>query len=155
MFHKIVFSIFIILALNSNSTFPRQETQEKIQPGTACELKGVAKIFIDPKMEPADLTALRNALRVGLPELKIVSKPEESDIHLRFGLEHHFGPEGRPRATPVGSAVKIIGPSEVKQLLCLKDWRIRYDVDHPPILLFAKYFITEYQRANSRSGCER
>jgi endo-1,4-beta-mannosidase len=121
---KIAFSVFLLCSFAATVTAQKQT----IEYGSADELKGVEKIFVDAKadMSVRDkiLAEIRKKLRAVKRELIIVSKPEESDIHLRFHYEwetaHGEGPAYPTRLTikiPVGTVVKILGKDRVRLLM--------------------------------------
>jgi hypothetical protein len=121
---KIVFSVFLLCSFAATVT----AQYETIENGGADELKGVEKIFVDAR---ADISArnrisaeIRKQFRAVKRELIIVSKPEESDIHLRFHYERRTllacGPEGSTTIhvkIPVGMVVKILGHNRLRLLM--------------------------------------
>jgi hypothetical protein len=122
---KIAFTVFLLWSIAATVTAQNQT----IEYGGADELKGVEKIFVDARANMAVrdkiIAEIRKSLRAVKRELIIVSKPEESDIHLRFHYEwqnivHGEGPVppiGRMTKIPVGTVVKILGQDRVRLLM--------------------------------------
>jgi hypothetical protein len=160
---KIAFNVFLLCAFAATITAHRQT----IEKGSADELKGVEKIFVDARtdMSVRDkiISEIRKKLRAVKRELIIVSKPEESDIHVRFHYElekivHGEGPAppiGRITKIPVGTVVKILGQDRVRLLMSYSferpnfvtgvTWdRRKHEVD------FAREFAKAYLAANSQ-----
>jgi hypothetical protein len=159
---KIAFNGFLLCSFAATVTAQNQT----IENGSADELKGVEKIFVDVRgeMSVRDRIAavIRNNLREADCELIIVSKPEESDTHLRFHYEWQTvlgeGPGGttvRTTKIPVGTVVKILGKDRVRLLMSYSgappnfvtgiSWDTRnHDVE------FAREFAKAYLAANSQ-----
>jgi hypothetical protein len=161
---KFAFSIFLLCAFAATSAAQNQT----IEHGGADELKGVEKIFVDARTDVSVrdkiIKEIRKNLRAVKRELIIVSKPEESDIHLRFHYEWEnvahgegpAGPAGRPTKIPVGTVVKILGQDRVRLLMSYSFtrpnfvtgrnyWdRRKHDVE------FAREFAKAYLAANSQ-----
>src|SRR2546428_4978347 len=121
---KIASSVLLLCSFAATVTAQNQT----IETGGADELKGVEKIFVDARtdMSVRDriISEIRKNLRAAKREMIIVSKPEESDIHLRFHYEwqtaHGEGPGGttvRTTKIPVGTVVKILGKDRVRLLM--------------------------------------
>lgn len=158
---KIAFSVFLLLFAVTVTA-----QNETIEHGGADELKGVEKIFVDARTDMSVrekiISEIRKKLRAVKRELKIVSKPEESDIHLRFHYEyetvHGEGPgypTGRVIKIPVGMVVKILGGDRVRLLMSysfdrpnfvtgVRGDRRKHDVE------FAREFAKAYLAANSQ-----
>jgi len=160
---KIAFSVFLLCSFAATVTAQNQT----IEKGSADELKGVEKIFVDAKTDMSVrekiISEIRKNLRSAKRELMIVSKPEEADIHLRFHYEmekivHGEGPAppiGRMTKIPVGSVVKILGQDRVRLLMS-------YSFDRPNFVTggtwdrrkheveFAREFAKAYLAANSQ-----
>ncbi|HMB27831.1 MAG TPA: hypothetical protein VKS99_06975 [Blastocatellia bacterium] len=157
---KIAFNVFLLSSFAVTVTAQK----ETIENGSADELKGVEKIFVDVRADISVrdriLAEIRKNLRAAKRELIIVSKPEESDIHLRFHYEwqtvHGEGPGGTTVMTkkiPVGTVVKILGKDRVRLLMSYSGaspnfvtgttWdRRKHEVD------FAREFAKTYMAAN-------
>jgi hypothetical protein len=160
---KIAFSVFLLCSFAATVTAQHQT----IENGSADELKGVEKIFVDARADMGVrdriLAEIRKKLRAVKRELVIVSKPEESDIHLRFHYEwqkiaHGEGPAppiGRNTQVPFGTVVKILGQDRVRLLMSYSytrpnfvtpvSWgRRKHEVD------FAREFAEAYLAANPK-----
>ena len=157
---KIAFNVFLLCSFAATVT----AQNETIENGSADELKGVEKIFVDVRGEMSVRdrisAVIRNNLRAAKRELIIVSRPEESDIHLRFHYEwqtvYGEGPGGTTALTkmiPVGTVVKILGKDRVRLLMSYSgaqpnfvtgiSWdRLKQDVE------FAREFSKAYLAAN-------
>src|SRR5262249_24270364 len=116
--------VFLLFLFAATATAQNQT----IENGGPDELKGVEKIFVDARTDASVrekiVSEIRKNLRSAKRELIIVSKPEESDIHLRFHYEwetfHGEGPGypgGKPTKVPVGTVVKILGKDRVRLLI--------------------------------------
>jgi hypothetical protein len=134
---KIVFSVFLLYSFAVTAMAQNQT----IEYGSADELKDIEKVFVDTKADMAVrdriIAEIRKNLRSGKRDLKIVSKPEDSDIHLRFYYETqtvnggavnggtvHSGPYPGVMIVkiPVGMVMKILGEDRVRLLMS-------YDID--------------------------
>ncbi|HEV2667655.1 MAG TPA: hypothetical protein VG324_22260 [Blastocatellia bacterium] len=160
---KIAFSVFLLCSFAATVATQNQT----IENGSADELKGVEKIFVDAgtDMSVRDkiIAEIRKNLRAAKRDLEIVSKPEESNIHLRFHYEwekivHGEGPAppiGRMTKIPVGTVVKILGQDSVRLLMS-------YSFDRPNFVTgvswgrrkheveFTREFVKAYLAANSQ-----
>src|SRR5262245_55624194 len=118
-----------------------QAQDQIIEYGDTSELKGVTKIFIDTRGD-ADLRKMIGLeIHKKLPKLEIVSKPEESDVHLRFYYEKepyaastpypYPYPHPYPVPTtgyvmaPVSLVEKVISSDRVRVLMGSKGYRTR------------------------------
>jgi hypothetical protein len=160
---KIAFNVFLLCSFAA--TAAAQDLT--IEKGSADELKGVEKIFVDAKADISVrdriLTEIRKKLRAVKRELIIVSKPEESDIHLQFHYElekivHGEGPAppiGRITKIPYGTVVKILGPDRMRLLMCYSFNRpnfvtgVTWDRRNHEVK-FAHEFAKAYLAANSQ-----
>jgi hypothetical protein len=122
-----------------------------IEAGQPEELRGVTKIFVG--LDAQQRQVVVREIRKQLPDLEIVSRPEESDIHLLFFLKdtRDGGIES------LGTVVKLIDANRARALYSFKD-------DLPPIyaqhsiksrgieytmpLKFAREFVKAYKKAN-------
>jgi hypothetical protein len=131
-------------------TLAAQSVQQKeiTQIGSPCELKGVHKIFIESTLDELQRSTVVEELRRSLPELKVVTKRADSDVHIRFQIEKRLNPNGKVQMSPNWLVVKLGNQNQVRQLVCVKDRRIRYDTEHTPSIVFVRYFIEQYQQAN-------
>jgi hypothetical protein len=122
-----------------------------IEYGRPDELRGVTKVFVG--LDDQQREVVVREIKKQLPGLEIVSRPEESDIHLRFFLK-----ESRDgRIEGVGIVVKLIDANRARALCSFKD-------DLPPMyerhsiksfgverimpLRFAREFVKAYKKAN-------
>jgi hypothetical protein len=160
---KIAFSVFLLCSFAATVTAQNQT----IEPGGADELKGVEKIYVDAMADTSIrdkiIKEIRKNLRAIKRDLEIVSRPEESDIHLRFHYEwqkivHGEGPAppiGRDTKIPVGTVVKILGQDRVRLLMSysftrpnfvtgVSYGRVKHEVE------FAREFAKAYLAANSQ-----
>lgn len=123
-----------------------------IEYGQPDELRGVTKVFVG--LDAPQREVVVREIKKQLPDLEIVSRPEESDIHLLFSLKE----TGDGRIEGVGTVVKLIDANHARALCSFKD-------DLPPIyeqhsaksygierimpLRFAREFVKAYKKANS------
>jgi len=124
-----------------------------IEGGQPGELRGVTKAFVDTSLDAQQRGVLVREIKKQLPNLEIVSRPEESDIHLLLSLKETR--DGRIQG--VGTVVKLIDANHARALYSFKD-------DLPPIyeqhsiksygiervmpLRFAREFVKAYKKAN-------
>ncbi len=122
-----------------------------IEDGQPDELRGVTKIFVGLESQQREVVV--REIKKQLPDLEIVSRPEESDIHLLLSLKETR--DGRIEG--VGTVVKLIDANHARALYSFKD-------DLPPIyeqhsikgygiervmpLRFAREFVKAYKKAN-------
>jgi hypothetical protein len=122
-----------------------------IEEGQPDELRGVKKVFVG--LEAQQRQVVVREIKKQLPDLEIVSRPEESDIHLLLSLKETR--DGRIEG--VGRVVKLIDANHARALYSFKD-------DLPPIyeqhsiksygierimpLRFAREFVKAYKKAN-------
>jgi hypothetical protein len=125
-----------------------------IEYGQPDELRGVTKVFVDAGPDAQQREVVVREIKKQLPNLEIVSRPQESDIHLRFSLKETR--DGRTEG--LGTVVKLIDGNRARTLCSFK-----YDL--PPIyerhsiknfgierimpLRFAREFVKAYKKANS------
>jgi hypothetical protein len=122
-----------------------------IEEGQTDELRGVTKVFVGLEAQQREVVV--REIKKQLPDLEIVSRPEESDIHLLLSLKETR--DGRIEG--VGTVVKLIDANHARALYSFKD-------DLPPIyeqhsiksygiervmpLRFAREFVKAYKKAN-------
>lgn len=154
MFSKLVG--LAVMALMFASPLPTSAQEPVIEYGQASELQGVAKIFVDTGADIQQRNLIANEIQKRLPDVKVVSRPEETDIHLRFYLKE----TSAGKSDWVGTVVKIVGSNRVRVLLSYKD-------ETPPIFeremfvssamelakphMFVMQFVKIYKKANSGS----
>src|SRR5262249_4483089 len=119
-------ALSVLLLCSAGAPAPAQsQTAEYGSPG---ELKDVAKIFIDTGTDLNLRDDIAAEIHKKLRDLKFASKPEESDVHLRFAYETHTAhggsnPQGVILKTPVGTVVKVLGKDRVLVLMSFKPQR--------------------------------
>lgn len=134
-------------------TLPVYAQAPIIEYGQPAELRGVTKVFVDTGLDAQQRGVVVKEIKKQLPDLEIVSRPEESEIHLRFFLKEMR--DGRIEW--VGTVVKLIDANHMRALCSFKD-------DLPPIyeqhsiksygierimpLRFAREFVKAYKKAN-------
>jgi len=160
---KIAFTVLLLCSFAATVAAQNQT----IEYGSADELKGVEKIFVDTRADMAVrdkiIAEIRKSLRAVKRELIIVSKPEEPDIHLRFHYEwekivHGEGPAppiGRMTKIPVGTVVKILGQDRVRLLMSYSFERSNFVTGvtwgrRKHEVAFAREFAKAYLAANSQ-----
>jgi hypothetical protein len=149
MLSKLVGLVFLVLAFTSLTA----AQEPNIEYGQVSELRRVTKVFVDTGADVQQRNAIVKEIQERLPNLEIVSRPEESDIHLRFLLK-----ESKPGKTDwVGTVVKIVGNNRERVLFSYKN-------DTPPIFerdllmssaidlakphVFVWQFVKQYKKAN-------
>lgn len=122
-----------------------------IESGRPDELRGVTKVFVD--LDDQQREVVVREIRKQLPDLEIVSRPEESDIHLRFFLKELR--DGRTEG--LGAVVKLIDANHERALYSFRDslspiyaqHSIKSrGVEHLMPLRFAREFVKAYKKAN-------
>ncbi|HKR02382.1 MAG TPA: hypothetical protein VJT09_17025 [Pyrinomonadaceae bacterium] len=149
MFSKLIGLAFLIAAFPWQA--PAQE--RSVEYGQATELRGVSRIFVDTGADTQQRNLIVREIQKRLPELEVVSRPEESDIHVRFFLTG-----SAPGKTDwLGTVVKIVGSNRVRVLFSYKD-------NTPPLFddatflssamelakphIFVSQFVRAYKKAN-------
>jgi hypothetical protein len=122
-----------------------------IEYGEPDELRGVTKVFVGLDAEQRGVVV--REIKKQLPDLEIVSRPDESDIHLLFSLKEMR--DGRIEG--VGTVVKLIDANRARALYSFKDdlppiyeqHSVKnYGVDRVMPLRFAREFVKAYKKAN-------
>ena len=143
----------LLASLLALPVLAQNPTVEYGHPG---ELRGVKKVFVDTGTDIELRNHVLEEVQKRLPDLTVVSAPEDADIHLRFSLkeERNYGvvvPAGGrigvPYSVGVGSVVKVLSDNRVRVLLSFKDSRTRFG-ERRPSTNFAREFVQAYQRAN-------
>lgn len=154
MFSKLVGVAVMALVFSSPMSTPAQEPV--IEYGQASELQGVTKVFVDTGADIQQRDLIAREIRKRLPDVEVVSQPEETDIHVRFFLK-----EIRAGKTDwVGTVVKVVENNRLRVLLSYKD-------ETPPIFatdslmssamevakphMFVMQFVKMYKKANGGS----
>ena len=146
-FRKIGWLSLLILTF----TVPVLAQTPVIEDGQPDELRGVTKVFVGLEAQQREVVV--KEIKKQLPDLEIVSRPEESDIHLLLSMKETR--DGRIEG--VGTVVKLIDANHARALYSFKD-------DLPPIyeqhsiksygiervmpLRFAREFVKAYKKAN-------
>ncbi|MCI0665739.1 MAG: hypothetical protein L0220_32180 [Acidobacteria bacterium] len=145
-----------------------QAQDQIIEYGDTSELKGVTKIFIDTRGD-ADLRKMIGLeIHKKLPKLEIVSKPEESDVHLRFYYEKEPYSTSTPYPypyphpypipstgyvmAPVSLVEKVISKDRIRVLMGSKGYRTRVISWRRPESQFVGNFVKAYTEANANSS---
>lgn len=144
--------IFFLLALPVAAQGPT------IEYGSPNELRGVTKVFVDTGMDAQQREKIVVEIQKKLPRLTIVARPEDADVHLRFG----FPDEQRspvvvypdPYLIPgfggyqgVGTVVRLLGTDRVRVIMSFRDYRGTF-LEREPSVNFAREFVKTYERAN-------
>ena len=125
-----------------------------IEYGQPDELRGVKKVFVDTSLDAQQRGVIVREIKKQLPDLEVVSRPEESDIHLRFFLKE--ARDGRTEG--VGTVVKLIDANRARALYSFEDnlsplyeqHSIKnYGIERTMPLRFAREFVKAYKKANS------
>ena len=146
-FRKMGWLSLLILTL----ALPVSAQTPVIEEGQPDELRGVTKVFVGLEAQQREVVV--KEIKKQLPDLEIVSRPEESDIHLLLSMKETR--DGRIEG--VGTVVKLIDANHARALYSFKD-------DLPPIyeqhsiksygiervmpLRFAREFVKAYKKAN-------
>jgi len=125
-----------------------------IEYGQSDELRGVTKLFVDTGVDAQQRRLVVREIQKHLPDLEIVSRPEDSDVHLRFFLsDRRYG-----KAEEVGTVVKIIDSNRLRVLCSFKDnlppiyygdSMMNFGIEYSRPLRFARKFVNEYRKANN------
>lgn len=122
-----------------------------IEDGQPDELRGVTKVFVGLDAKQREVVV--REIKKQLPDLEIVSRPDESDIHLLLSLKETR--DGRIEG--VGSVVKLIDANHARALYNFKDYlppiyeqhSIKtYGIERVMPLRFAREFVKAYKKAN-------
>jgi hypothetical protein len=146
-FRKIGLSSLLVLTF----ALPILAQTPVIEYGRPDELRGVTKVFVGLDAQQREVVV--REIKKQLPGLEIVSRPDESDIHLLFSLKETR--DGRIEG--VGTVVKLIDASHARELYSFKDnlspiyeqHSIKsYGIDRIMPLRFARGFVKAYKKAN-------
>lgn len=122
-----------------------------IEYGQPDELRGVTKVFVGLDAQQREVVV--REIKKQLPDLEIVSRPEESDIHLLLSLKETR--DGRIEG--VGTVVKLIDANHARALYSFKDdlspiyeqHSLKgFGVERIMPLRFAREFVKAYKKAN-------
>jgi hypothetical protein len=122
-----------------------------IEHGQPDELRGVTKVFVGLDAEQREVVV--KEIKKQLPDLEIVSRPDQSDIHLLFSLKETR--DGRTEG--VGTVVKLIDANRTRALYSFKtEMSPIYEqhsikshmIERQMPLTFARGFVSAYKKAN-------
>jgi len=122
-----------------------------IERGQPDELRGVTKLFVGHDVQQREVVV--REIKKELPDLEIVSRPEESDIHLQFSMKEMR--DGRIEC--VGTVVKLIDANRARALYSFKaELSPIYEqhsikshlIERQMPLTFARWFVNAYKKAN-------
>lgn len=154
MFSKLVGLAVMVLVFSTHAATSAQEPG--IEYGEASELQGVTKVFVDTGADIQQRNLIANEIRKRLPDLSVVSRPEETDVHLRFYLKE----TGAGKTDWVGTVVKVVAVNRVRVLLSYKDQTPAIVVSEPfgsstmelaKPHMFVMHFVKAYKKANGGS----
>jgi hypothetical protein len=146
-FREMGWSSLLILTL----ALPVLAQTPVIEDGQPDELRGVTKVFVGLDAQQREVVV--KEIKKQLPDLEIVSRPEESDIHLLLSLKETR--DGRIEG--VGTVVKLIDANHARALCSFKDELSpiyeqhsskSYGIDRVMPLRFAREFVKAYKKAN-------
>jgi hypothetical protein len=151
---RLIWSILVICGL----AVIAQAQNPVIEYGDTSELKGIEKVYIDTKNDMDLHKVMGIYIHNKLPNLQIVSKPEEANIHLRFyfDTENNTSPDDLPypRKTAVAIIEKVIDKDRVRVLMGYRGRNypkrkifMNYS-NMGPEAIFADQFVKLYEEAN-------
>ena len=157
----VVIALVIVISANAQ--------RMTFEYGSAAELKGITKIFIDAGAELEVRDNIAKLIRKDLPNLTIADKPEDAEISLVFvsdsstyfaGMQSTTTPDygtggTQTSSTPTyrrvvvgdGLVVKPIGPNRARLLMKFGDAR-KTVFERRPSTNFARAFVKAYREAN-------
>ncbi|MDQ4123670.1 MAG: hypothetical protein M3209_19700 [Acidobacteriota bacterium] len=126
--------------------------QQSIEYGQPSELRGVTKIFVDTGVNVEQRDQIAKQIKKRLTNLEIVSRPEESDFHLRFTAKNESD-------EVTGTLVKIINKNRVRILFSFKSFPVfqtpvstaDFEMRYAKPTVFAVQFVKLYKKANGES----
>lgn len=126
--------------------------QPSVEYGQPSELRGVTKIFVDSGFDARQREQIAKEIRKRLPDLEIVSRPEDSEFHLRYSANDE-------EDEITGAIVKIVGENRVRVLFSFKetpqifasDSIVGFGMRYAKPNIFAAQFVKVYKKANSES----
>ena len=141
----------LVLALPAAAQTP------KIEYGHPSELQGVQKVFVDTGTDMESRDRIIKEIQKGAPNLTVVSRPEDAEIHLRFYLDDEDNyavivpARGRVGVSSVrrgaGTVVKVVDDKRLRVLWSYKDSQ-RTPVERRPSANFGREFVKLYRRYN-------
>lgn len=127
-----------------------------IEYGAPGELRGVTKVFVDTGMDAQQREKIVAEIQRKLPQLLIVARPEDTDVHLRFEFSESAPVVVYPQPYPipatrgregVGTVVRLLNADRVRVLMSFRDFRGTF-LEREPSVNFARDFIKAYEKAN-------
>ena len=148
IFSLVLALVFVVPALAQNQT---------VEYGHPLELRGVQKVFVDTGVDIELRDQIIKEIQKGLPNVAVVSNPEDAEIHLRFSLRDDDNyavivpAKGRVGISNVragmGTVLKVINNGRVRVLWSYKDTQ-RSVVERRPSTNFGREFVKLYRRYN-------
>ena len=136
---------------------PATAQNPTIEYGHPSELQGVQKVFVDTGTDMESRDRIVKEIQKGAPNLTVVSRPEDADIHLRFYLEDEDNyavivpARGRVGVGSMrrgsGTVVKVVDAKRVRVLWGHKDSQ-RTVLERRPSANFGRDFVKLYRRYN-------
>ncbi len=136
---------------------PAAAQNPTIEYGHPSELQGVKKVFVDTGTDLESRDRIVKEIQKGAPNLTVVSRPEDADIHLRFYLEDEDNyavivpAKGRVGVASVrrgaGTVVKAVDDKRTRVLWSYKDSQ-RTVLERRPSANFGREFVKLYRRYN-------
>jgi hypothetical protein len=128
-----------------------------IEYGHPSELRGVQKVFVDTGTDLESRDRVVKEIQKGAPNLTIVSRPEDAEVHLRFYLEDEddyaviVPARGRVGVGSVrrgsGTVVRVVDDKRVRVLWGHKDSQ-KTVLERRPSANFGREFVKLYRRYN-------
>jgi hypothetical protein len=125
-----------------------------IEYGQINELRGITKIFVNTGVSFQKREKMVRVINKRLPNLEVVSRPEEADIHLRFSLKD----DSSGCAEGAATVVKLLGGNRERVLLSISDVMppmiygdsmVNYAMEYARPFMIAREFVRAYRWANS------
>ena len=136
---------------------PTLAPNPSIEYGHPMELQGVKKVFVDTGMDLESRDRIIKEIQKGAPNLTVVSRPEDAEIHLRFYLDDEDNyavivpAKGRVGISSVrkgaGTVVRVIDDKHLRVLWGHKDSQ-RTFLERRPSTNFGREFVKLYRRYN-------
>jgi hypothetical protein len=140
---KLIWLSLLVLVL----ALPVLAQKPTIEYGQTDELRGVTKIFVNTGVDFWQHEMIVKVLRNRLPDLEVVRRPEDADIHLRLS-----------RSSGKAVVVKLIGGDRERVLLYIRDLlpptfvyvpTVNYGIEYARPVMIARQFVRAYRWANS------
>jgi hypothetical protein len=152
--------------------------QTTFEYGTPAELQGIGRIFIDTGDDLAMRNNIVKNIEKRLPELVVVTQPEEADVRLvfvadtRYMVSHNYQsairydyrgctghtviesydmPSYWTVVSGSGMVVMCAGENRLRVLMSFQDERGSWPERHPSTN-FARAFVKEYRKANAKKA---